>query len=101
MGNGAPQARPREKMKEMGAHRRRAPFLGAAGAGGAWEWGRAAGAPPNFSAPQAPKKGVWGVFSIGLFKKKTFVFFGKNIFLENGYTSFGGLLLLSIRWGGA
>ena len=82
-------------MKKMGARRRRAPLFGAAGAEKGGNWGRAAGAPPNFSAPQAPKKGVWGVFSIGLFKKKTFVFFWCfGVFLKNGYTSFGGLLLL-------
>ena len=106
MGNGAPQARPREKMKEMGARRRRAPLFGAAGAEKGGNWGRAAGAPPNFSAPQAPKKGVWGVFLRVIFKKKLCIFSknicfcAKNIFSlvkENdffGTTSFGGLLLL-------
>ena len=52
--NGAPQARPREKMKGMGARRRRAPFFGAAGAENFRNWGRAAGAPPKFPTPQAP-----------------------------------------------
>ena len=58
---------PPGKMKEMGARRRRAPFFGAAGAEKGGKWGRAAGAPPNFSAPQAPKNWVCEVFLIVLF----------------------------------
>ena len=60
-GNGAPQARHREKKIRK---------LRAAGAR-KWKRGRAAGAPP-FSAPQAPKIGPKGTFpkgNTGLAKK--------------------------------